>query len=336
MSESHEIFMEDISLLPGWILRNLSLMREIDKKSNDLQITLEEKRGKYLKELSKVANPESQNIDKDVNIFKIDEINELQRELKALLKEKIAISDQSVHYIRYDGEILKKHYEQLRESFTENFMNNNDSGSSNSYSGRTSLQGQINFKNPGSNNTINNIANNFNGNELNTCRNSISEAYNSNDNCNNESHNGDKNIESHNKPSFAHESISRASKRRRSSTATHIKDTFDQITKKPNAFVGTSSSQKSDQNNLSNDNQNQLCSICEGIELINNKFVKCEYCSNNMHITCSWSSNPFLCRKCCKKSSVQPSITYDIEYSASLINTPKSDNTKISKGSRKK
>ena len=45
-------------------------MREIDKKSNDLQITLEEKRGKYLKELSKVANPESQNIDKDVNIFK--------------------------------------------------------------------------------------------------------------------------------------------------------------------------------------------------------------------------------------------------------------------------
>ena len=179
-------------------------------------------------------------------------------------------------------------------------MNNNDSGSSNSYSGRTSLQGQINFKNPGSNNTINNIANNFNGNELNTCRNSISEAYNSNDNCNNESHNGDKNIESHNKPSFAHESISRASKRRRSSTATHIKDTFDQITKKPNAFVGTSSSQKSDQNNLSNDNQNQLCSIC------------------------------------CKKSSVQPSITYDIEYSASLINTPKSDNTKISKGSRKK
>ncbi|KAK9173917.1 Inhibitor of growth proteins N-terminal histone-binding family protein [Cryptosporidium meleagridis] len=328
MSDPHEIFMEDISLLPGWILRNLSLMREIDKKSNDLQIILEEKRDKYLKELSKVAHLDSQNIDKNVSILKIDEINELQKELKALLKEKIAISDQSVHYIRYDGEILKKHYEQLRESLTENFMNNSDSGSSNSYSGRSSFQGQINFKNPGSNN--------FSGNESNTGRNSISETCNSNDNWNNESQNRDKNVELHNKPSFAHESTSRASKRRRSSATTQIKDTFDHITKKPNSFVDTSSGQKTDQTNLSDDNQNQLCSICEGIELANNKFVKCEHCSNNMHVTCSWSSNPILCRKCCKKSSVQPSITYDIEYSASLINTPKSENNKISKGSRKK
>ncbi|KAH8581784.1 uncharacterized protein ELE39_001914 [Cryptosporidium sp. chipmunk genotype I] len=336
MSELHEIFMEDISLLPGWILRNLSLMREIDKKSNDIQITLEEKRSKYLKELSKITDTSSQNIDKNISNFKIDEINELQKELKALLKEKIAISDQSVHYIRYDGEILKKHYEQLRESFAENCMNDNESSLSNNYSGRASLQGQVNFKNSSFGNAINNIANNPNAHESSTCRNSTSEAGNSSNNWNNESQNGDQNIEFPNKPSFVHDSNSRVSKRRRSSTAAHFKDNFDQITKNPNDFAQKSNCLKTDKSNSLNDSKNKLCSTCEGIELINNRFVQCEYCSNNMHITCSWLNNPYICRKCCKINSVKPLITYDIEYSVPLINTPKSDNTKISKGSRKK
>ncbi|OII71740.1 uncharacterized protein cubi_00547 [Cryptosporidium ubiquitum] len=335
MSDSHEIFMEDISLLPGWILRNLSLMREIDKKSNDIQITLKERRNKYLDDLCKRADLNSQNIDEDAKISKINEINELQRELRALLKEKIAISDQSVHYIRYDGEILKKHYEQLRESLAENYMNNNESNSSSNYSGRVSFQGQVNFRNSSTGNAIHNIANDLNNHDSHTNRNSISAAGNSN-HWNDESQTEEQNSGPTNKSSFTNDSSNRASKRRRSSNTTHVKDAVDQISKSINNHVDTSNDLKTDQLTSLNNNKNKLCSTCEGIELISNKFVQCEYCLNQIHITCSWSNDPYLCRKCCKKRSVQPSSTYDIEYSVSLLNTPKSDSTKISKSSRKK
>lgn len=335
MSESNEVFMEDISLLPGWILRNLSLMREIDRKSNDIQIILEEKRSKYLNKLSKKVNFSSQNIEEDINVPQIDEINELQKELKVLLKEKIAISDQSVHFIRYDGEILKKHYEQLRESLAESYLNNNECSSTSNYSGRPSFQNQINFKNSNAGSILRNMANNHNINDAFMSRNSISTAGDSNNNWNSESHPGEPNIGSPNKSSFSFESSSRPSKRRRSSAIIHAKDTLEQVTKAINTSVDISNDTKASKSNLSNDDK-RLCSICEGTELINNKLVQCNSCSNHIHITCSWTNEPYICRDCCKKCSIQPSSAYDIEYSISHMNTPKSDSTKISKSSRKK
>lgn len=335
MSESNEVFMEDISLLPGWILRNLSLMREIDKKSNEIQTILEERRSKYLKELSKKVSFRTQDIDEDTTIHQIDEINELQKELKVLLKEKIAISDQSIHFIRYDGEILKKHYEQLRESFAENYLSNNECGSASNYSGRPSFQGQINFKSSTTGGIMRNMASNHSINDAFMSRNSISTTGHSNSNWNSESHSGEPNIGSPNKSSFSFESSNRPSKRRRSSTATHPKDTFEQATKSPNASADVSNDSKAGKSNLSNDNK-KLCSVCEGTELMNNKLVQCNSCSNHIHITCSWTNEPHICRDCCKKRSIQPPSAYDLEYSISHMNTPKSDTTKVSKGSRKK
>ncbi|KAJ1607341.1 hypothetical protein OJ253_2405 [Cryptosporidium canis] len=335
MSEPSEVFMEDISLLPGWILRNLSLMREIDKKSNDIQIILLEKRNKYLKELSKRTSLTPQSIDEDSNIPLIDEINELQKELKALLKEKIAISDQSVHYIRYDGEILKKHYEQLRELFAENYLNNNESGSSSNYSGRPSLQSQMNFKNSNAGSVLRNMAN-PNTNDTFIGRNSIASNSGLNTNWNSESHSGELNTGSPKKSSFAFESNNRLSKRRRSSASAQTKDTHEQVTKGSNASIDTSNDSKTSKLNLSGDGKKRLCSICEGTELMNNKLVQCNSCSNFIHTTCSWTNKPYYCRECCRKRSIQPPSTYDIEYSISHINTPKSESNKISKGSRKK
>ncbi|KAF7457883.1 Inhibitor of growth proteins N-terminal histone-binding family protein [Cryptosporidium felis] len=338
MSDSHELIMDDISLLPGWILRNLSLMREVDKKADDIRIKLENKRSKYL-EFSGNAEIKASNSKESTNLNQLCEINDLQKELKALLKEKIAISDQSIHYIRYDGEILRKNYEQLRESLTENYLNNNEPCTAPSnYSGRINLPNQIHLKNSNTSNILHNLTQNPNVNVNDSCdlipaSNENNTTWSSNlqpmesNRCN-----------SPHKTSFGQENPNRQSKRRRSSTSVFIKDTIEHASRGSNNTTDISANLNLNKHDISSEKLNKksdLCSLCGGSELPNNKIVNCSSCSNSLHTTCCWVISPSMCRTCCKRSSIKLTCTYDIEYYTSHLNTPKSEN-KVSKNSRKK
>ncbi|KAH8740965.1 hypothetical protein FG386_002511 [Cryptosporidium ryanae] len=335
MSDSLELFMEDISLLPGWILRNLSLMREIDLKGSEAQSKLDEKKTSYLKEIEHLDQP-----DMEISYeSKLNEIKNLQKEIRSLLKEKLAISDQSIHFIRYDGEILRKYFEQLGETLTENSTGVDHNNGSN-YSGRISISDNCRLKNT-NRTAVNTEVNLFSFNGISSDR--INDSFTGNSLNNSKftksQYNNLVGNNSFQQLTIFNSEYFNKSKKRKTSTTNNIATKNTEITSKsPKNSLVEFQKAKSKSNNLIERKcaDFQICSICEGSESSNNKILSCGSCSENLHFSCLWTKDPNLCKECSKKQSIPIKGNYEIGYLLNNANTTKSDQTKTSKTSKKK
>ncbi|EEA06639.1 uncharacterized protein CMU_013140 [Cryptosporidium muris RN66] len=358
MSESLEQFMEDISLLSGWILRNLSLMREVDKKSNDLGKKLEEKCKIYLETTIQPEASGDTPCSNENDDPRLLEILEMQREQKRLLKEKIAISDQSLHFIRHDGEILKRHYELLRETLTEDLINNDNDSIVTNNSGRLSAPSGSMFKN--TSNKHNNTVSSLSGSNLVKRDSSMLSGNNSAFGNSTWSSSRVQSTDIHlnpysTSPGNINDISNKASRKRRASTPVLNSYLGTCDTTNNNTIQlelqDTSQNEKEEQDLVTSKEQlntNVLCTICGGPEILNcnNLITACSSCNCLIHTTCCWSLKPLLCRKCYKANSMNPSndgtynilgISSSIEDTISAINgNSRSENIKTVKNSRKK
>ncbi|KAH7648807.1 hypothetical protein FG379_002277 [Cryptosporidium bovis] len=334
MSDSLEVFMEDISLLPGWILRNLSLMREIDLKGTETLNKLEEKRSSYLKEIKSIDKS-------DMGVYnnnKLSEIKNLQKEIRALLREKLAISDQSIHFIRYDGDILRKYFEQLGETLVDNNVGIDHSNGTN-YPGRISISDNYQIKNTNKT-ALSTEINLFSLNGTTSDRGIDCFSGNSSSNSRVVKSQPD-NLAGSNSLSqltvFNNEYPNKSKKRKTSLSNTLSTSNTELLPKSPKNLSIEFPKIKSKAIHLveKNNANFQACSICGGSELPNNRIVNCDSCSDNVHSSCLWVTDPNLCKGCFKKESVQLKSNYEIGYLVN-INTPKSDQAKTSKISKKK
>uniref|UniRef100_A0A0G4FCQ5 Inhibitor of growth protein N-terminal histone-binding domain-containing protein n=1 Tax=Chromera velia CCMP2878 TaxID=1169474 RepID=A0A0G4FCQ5_9ALVE len=116
VSEIFETILDELTPVPGWLIRNMRLMRELDTQCESIRVTLEQKRDAYLTNMQVRMNIpshdpmlrqrleaiyEGKENGKETD-KQLQEITQYEKDLRAVAAEKVAIA--------YKVEQLIKHY----------------------------------------------------------------------------------------------------------------------------------------------------------------------------------------------------------------------------------